>query len=122
MRGSALLALTGDEDYYLDCVRKAVQAGLYLNEWGLWEWEPNSRPHPRFQTTDEPHEKPSLGAMWGSETEADEGRWVRIKAIDEEKILDAIGKEYVPPDQRNMRLMTGKPKPKKRGPVSMKNA
>ncbi|KAF9643593.1 hypothetical protein BDM02DRAFT_3151454 [Thelephora ganbajun] len=119
-RGAVLLALTGDEDYYLDCKRKAVGAGLYLNEWGLWEWEPDSQSLSRFQTSDAPHEKTSLGAMWGSETEADKGRWVPLESFEEEQILNAIGGEYVPPGKRNFRFIVGKTKPR-RNAVSMKN-
>ena len=119
-QGSALLVLTGDEDYYLDCTRKAVQAGLYLNEWGLWEWEPDSQSISRFQTSNAPYEKTSLGAMWGSETEADEGRWVQLETPREEEIMDAIGGEYVPPNKRNFRFMVGKAGAKK-GPVTTDN-
>ena len=119
-QGSALLVLTGDEDYYLDCTRKAVQAGLYLNEWGLWEWEPDSQSISRFQTSNAPYEKTSLGAMWGSETEADEGRWVQLETPREEEIMDAIGGEYVPPNKRNFRFMVGKTGAKK-GPVATDN-
>lgn len=103
-----MLALTGDRDYYLDCKRKAVQAGLYLNEWGLWEWEPDSKSLSRFQTSDAPYKITSLGAIWGSETEADRGRWVRVEATGEEEILNAIGGEYVPPNKRNFGFITGK--------------
>lgn len=113
-RGSALLALTGDWDYYSDCVRKAVRAGLYLDEWGLWRWEPESQSHSRPQTTDAPHEMISLGAMWGSETKADKGRWIRLDSTDEERILNAIGGEYVPPNKRNFGFIM------ERGPTKAK--
>ena len=116
-RGSALLALTGDEDYVLDCTRKAVQAGLYLNEWGLWEWEPDSQSLSRFKTSDAPHAKTSLGAIWGSETEADKGRWVQLETTEEEQVLNAIGVDYVPPNKRNFRFLTGKVKPVQKGRV-----
>ena len=106
-KGAALLALTGDDYYHLDCQRKAIDAGLYLNEWGLWEWEPSPESISRFQTSDAPHVKNSLGAMWGSETEQDEGRWVRPEVVEEEQILDAIGVEYVPPHKRNFRFLVG---------------
>jgi len=112
-RGSALLALTGDEDYYFDCRRRAVQAGLYLNEWGLWEWEPDSQSLSQSETPYTPHEKTSLGAMWGSETEADKGRWVQLETFEEEQILDAVGGEYVPPSKRNFRFIVGKTRPKR---------
>ena len=117
-RGSALLALTGDEDYYLDCRRKAIQAGLYLDEWGLWQWEPNSQSLSRFQTSDAPYKKISLGAMWGSETKADKGRWVQLETIEEEQVLNAIGGEYVPPSRRNFGFIVGKRKPEE-GVVSI---
>jgi len=104
-RASALLALTGDDDYYSHCTKKAVLAGLYLDEWGLWEWEPDSESLSRFQTSGAPHERASLGAMWGSETEADKGRWVQLETSEEEHILEAIGEEYVPPDRRNLRFI-----------------
>jgi len=97
-RGSALLLLTGDGNYYFRCWRKAIQAGLYLNEWGLWKWEPDSRSLSRSKTSDVPH-KISLGALWGSKTEADKGRWVHLES-EEEQILDAIAEEYVPPNKR----------------------
>lgn len=106
-KGAALLVLTGDDYYHLDCQRKAIDAGLYLNEWGLWEWEPSPESISRFQTSDAPHVKNSLGAMWGSETEQDEGRWVRPEVVEEEQILDAIGVEYVPPHKRNFRFLVG---------------
>ena len=102
-------------------MRKAVQAGLYLNEWGLWEWEPDSQSLSRFETSDAPYEKTSLGAMWGSETEADKGRWVKLEAVEEEEILNAIGGEYVPPDRRNFSFISAKKGKKKKRPVSMSN-
>ena len=112
-QGSALLTLTGDKEYVLDCAQKAFQAGLYLNEWGLWEWEPDSQSLSRFQTSDTPHENTTLGALWGSETKADKGRWIRLEAAEEEQVLAAIGGEYVLPEKRNFRFLM---KPKKRGP------
>lgn len=112
-RGAALLALTGDGDFYPDCKRKAFQAGLYLNEWGLWEWEPDPQSLSRFQTSDAPHAKTSLGAIWGSETEEDEGRWIQLDAVEEEQIFEHIGAEYVPPERRNLRLIMEKTRPKK---------
>ena len=115
-----MLATTGDGDYYVDCTRKAVQVGLYLNEWGLWEWEPDSQSLSRFETSDAPYEKTSLGAIWGSETEADEGRWVKLEAV-EEAILNAIGGEYVRPDRRNFSFISAKKGKKKKRPVSMSN-
>jgi DNA polymerase beta len=115
-----LLALTGDEHYYFDCTRKAIQAGLYLNEWGLWQWEPDSKTLSRFQTSDAPHEKTSLGTMWGSEAEMDERRWVRLDTLEEEQILSVIGGEYVPPDKRNFGFIMGQAR-LKRGRVAMKN-
>ena len=102
-------------------MRKAVQAGLYLNEWGLWEWEADSQSLSRFETSDAPYEKTSLGAMWGSETEADQGRWVKLEAVEEEEILNAIGGEYVPPDRRNFSFISAKKGKKKKRPVSMSN-
>ena len=119
-RGTGLLALTGDEEYHLDCKRKAIQAGLYLDEWGVWEWEPDSQSISRFQTSSAPHKKSSLGALWGSETEADEGRWVQLETPDEEQVLNAIGGEYVPPEKRNFRFIVGKKKVKK-DPVAVEN-
>ena len=119
-RGSALLALTGDDDYWYYCKQKAIQVGLYLNEWGLWEWEPDSQSLARFQSSDAPHKKTSLGAMWGSETEADEGRWILLESTEEEQILNTIGVEYAPPDKRNFRFIVAPARPKK-GPVSMMN-
>lgn len=89
-------------------MRKAAQAGLYLNEWGLWEWEPDSQSLSRFKTSDAPHEKTSLGAMWGSETEEDKGRWVQLETTEEEQIMSAIGAEYVPPNKRNFRFLLSK--------------
>jgi len=107
-----MLVLTGDGYYFFACTRKAVQSGLYLNEWGLWEWEPDSQSISRFQTSDAPHEKTSLGAIWGSETEEDKGRWVRLETLEEEQILNTIGGEYVPPKRRNFRFIEGKARPK----------
>jgi len=105
-RGSALITLTGDEDFYLECTRKAIQAGLYLNEWGLWKWEPDSKPLAPFQTSDASREKVSLGVMWGSKTEADKGRWVHLE-FEEEQIFNAIMGEYVPPNERNIKCIRG---------------
>jgi len=105
---SALLALTGDKDYYFYCTQKAVQTGLYLNEWGLWEWEPDSQSLSKFQASDAPHKTTSLGAMWGSETEAEGGRWVQLETPEEEQILQAIGEEYTPPTRRNLRFISGR--------------
>jgi len=59
--------------------------------------------------------------MWGSETEADGGRWIRLESLEEEQILNAIGGEYVPPNKRNFRFIAGRPNHKK-GAVTMKNA
>ena len=114
-RGAALLVLTGDQQYALDCARKALRANLYLNEWGLWEWEPDSQSLARFQTSDAPYEKTTLGAMWGSETKADTGRWVQLETVEEEQVLAAIGQEYVQPEKRNFRFLTeeGRHKAKK---------
>ena len=115
-RGSALFALTGDKEYTLSCARKALKAGLYLNEWGLWEWEPDSQSVSRFETSNAPYENKTLGAMWGSETQADKGRWVQLETVEEEQVLAAIGEEYVPPEKRNFRFITKAEKPKaKRG-------
>lgn len=113
-RGSALLFLTGDEEYVLHCTKKAQKAGLYLNASGLWEWEPDSQSLSRFQTSKEPHEKKTLGAMWGSETEEDKGRWVQLESAEEEQVLAAIGEEHVQPEKRNFGFITegGKRKPK----------
>ena len=66
---------------------------------------PNRKPLSRFQTSDAPHEKTSLGAIWGSETKEDEGHWIRVEAFDEEQILDRIGTKYVPPHKRNFVLI-----------------
>jgi len=111
-RGSALLALTGDEDYLIRCTRKAIQAGFYLNEWGLWKWEPDSKPLSPFQTSDASRERVSLGAMWGSKTEADKGRWVQLE-YEEEEILNAILEEYVPPNKRDIRRTRKRVAPRK---------
>ena len=34
--------------------------------------------------------------MWGSETGRDKGHWVKLEAVEEEQILNAIGGEHVP--------------------------
>ena len=52
-----------------------------------------------------PHKKTSLGAMWGSETEADKGRWVQLETIEEEQLLNAIGWKYIPPSERNFKFL-----------------
>ncbi|KAF9783387.1 hypothetical protein BJ322DRAFT_1070619 [Thelephora terrestris] len=119
-KGATLLALTGDGYYYLDCRRKAVQAMLYLNEWGLWQWEHDEEALAQFQTSDAPFEKNSLGSMWAIDSDGDKGRWVHLECYEEEHILDAIGAEYVPPHKRNFGFIVGK-KPKEGGPVIMKN-
>ena len=113
--GAALLFLTGDEEYFFACARKAAKSGLYLNARGLWEWEPDAQSLSRFKTSDEPYEKSSLGAIWGSESEADKGRWLQLETIEEKQVFDAIGEEYVQPDRRNFSFLVkgGKPKPKK---------
>lgn len=103
-----MLALTGDWSFYFHCKWKAVQAGLYLDEWGLWEWEPDPESHSRFQTSVAPHEKTSLGAIWGSETEKDKGRWIQLDSVQEERILENIGLDYVPPKKRNLRFIISK--------------
>jgi len=70
--------------------------------------------------SDAPYGKTSLGAMRGSGTEADKGRWVKVEAVEEEQILNAIGGEYVPPDKRNFGFISAK-KGKKKRPVSLSN-
>lgn len=106
-----MLALTGDQTFYSDLKRKAVQAGLYINEWGLWEWEPEPESLSRFQSSGAPHKKTSLGAIWGSETEEDKGRWVQLDSVEEERIFEQIGAEYVSPEKRNLRFIEGREKP-----------
>ena len=113
-----MLALTGDGDFYFDCTRKAFKAGLYLNEWGLWQWEPHPDSLSRFQTSDAPHEKTSLGAIWGSETEEDKGRWIQLDAFEEEQIFEHIGAAYVPPKKRNWRFIGEKKSERHRFPVA----
>ena len=107
-----MLALTGDGHFHYDCVRKAIKAGLYLNERGLWEWEPDSQSLARFKTSDAPHKITSLGAIWGSETEEDKGRWIQLDAFEEEQIFESIGAEYVPPEKRNLRFISGEARSK----------
>jgi len=51
--------------------------------------------------------------VWGSETEADKGRWVQLETTEEEQIFDAIGEEYVQPDKRNFHFLVRR---RKRGP------
>ena len=116
-----MLALTGDEYYYFDCRRKAVDDWLYLNEWGLWEWEHDPESHSRTMVSASANEKVSLGEMWGAETEEGKGRWVLLETFEEEQILDTIGAEYVPPERRNFRYIAGNRR-REGGPVVMRNA
>lgn len=108
-----MLALTGDEHYYTECKRKALEAGLYLDEWGLWEWEPDSQSISRFTTSSKSHKKTSLGSVWGSETEEDEGRWIQLEGLEEEWIFDAIGMEHAPPKRRNLAFILAQKKSKR---------
>jgi hypothetical protein len=57
--------------------------------------------------------------MWGSETEADKGRWVQLETTEEEQILNAIGAEFVPPNKRNFRFLPGKVRPPRKERVSL---
>jgi len=41
-RGSGLLALTGDANFFRHLRNKAHKLGLYLNEYGLWKWNPRA--------------------------------------------------------------------------------
>lgn len=50
--------------------------------------------------------------IWGSETEADTGRWVQSE-FEEEQIFDAIMGEYVPPNKRDIMHLREKAKQKK---------
>jgi len=54
--------------------------------------------------------------MWGSETEADKCHWVKLGAVEEEHIMNAIGGGYVPPDKRNFSFISGKGKRTSRYP------
>jgi DNA polymerase beta len=77
-RGSALLALTGDESFYLDIRRRAQKMGMHLNEYGLWRWESNS---------------PSV--------DDDSGHWKLEHVETEQDILQSVGLAWVDPTRRN---------------------
>ena len=40
-KGAAMIQLTGDLDFNIDCRARAQQMGMLLNEYGLWRWTPN---------------------------------------------------------------------------------
>jgi len=80
-KGAALLALTGDRDFFSDIQSRAAKLGMYLNEYGLWKWD----------STDS--------------SSMDRGEWTFIEGRDEEAILKEIGIEYVEPEKRNFSFL-----------------
>ncbi|KIY71669.1 hypothetical protein CYLTODRAFT_486962 [Cylindrobasidium torrendii FP15055 ss-10] len=80
-RGAAMLALTGDAEFWRHLTEQAKRSGLLLNGWGLWKWN-------------------------GKEKE-----WVRVEPDDgsdyltEDAILAHLGHEPVDPGRRNFSFL-----------------
>jgi DNA polymerase beta len=77
-KGAALLALTGDNEFWHDVCTRAARHGLLLNEFGLWRW-----------------------------VDVGEGSWELLCSESEEEIMDHIGMAYVPPEKRNFAFLVG---------------
>lgn len=86
-RGAALLALTGDTTLNREMRSRAVKQGMLLNEYGLWRWQSNGSDAPV------PTEMKDLNGEH-------KGYWELVEAESEEKIMQAIGMEYLEPAQR----------------------
>ncbi|KAI0039779.1 Nucleotidyltransferase [Auriscalpium vulgare] len=88
-RGAALLALTGDRDFYRNARLSAERIGMHLNEFGLW----------RFNSADD---APSDGAAEAN------GFWELIAGETEESILAELDIGWVEPARRNFRFINNK--------------
>ncbi|KAF8644690.1 hypothetical protein AX16_008350 [Volvariella volvacea WC 439] len=87
-RAAALLMLTGNRPFIRDLMVKASKRGLYLNEYGLWRWNP-------IQPIDDA-EDPSR---------VEEGYWELLKTDVEEAIFTELGVEWIDPEKRNSKFL-----------------
>ncbi|KAH7909820.1 hypothetical protein BJ138DRAFT_1154374 [Hygrophoropsis aurantiaca] len=97
-RGAALLALTGDSEFYTELGARASRLGMHLNEFGLWRWEPE-------ESTTEGDVTSSNG----------KGYWAFLQGESESEIMRELGMEYVAPEKRNFGFLNGKASGKGRG-------
>ncbi|KAA1469671.1 Nucleotidyltransferase [Dentipellis sp. KUC8613] len=170
-RGAALLALTGDVDFWRMMRDKAAGLDMHLNEYGLWRWQakPRDGSAPHTPVAAEPASEvqakarapayecdydfddaewagygngyggASAGASGGAskgkgkgtgkgkgkdvekdkargkeaeDAQEENGYWELVESESEERIFDALGMEYVPPERRNFVFLRDKP-PKK---------
>ncbi|KAI0031926.1 hypothetical protein K488DRAFT_36065, partial [Vararia minispora EC-137] len=114
-RPAAMLALTGDEDFYHAARLAAHRQGLYLNEYGLWRWTPASvsaalseaststDPSPLSDASPRQQEidiDPSLAETLPSSPTAP-GTWQLLDTPTEQSLLSSLALGHVPPDRRN---------------------
>ena len=87
-KGAALLALTGDREFNADIRKKAARLGLFLNEFGLWKWIPDT---PLREDADEA-------------TNA-KGYWSFMEGESEAAVLRELDMGYVEPPKRNFAFL-----------------
>ncbi|KAH9947637.1 hypothetical protein B0H21DRAFT_326142 [Amylocystis lapponica] len=88
-RGAALLALTGDTEFNRMLRKRALERGMYLNEFGLWRWQRRDRKAEDRMLAGESEEENSL-----------QGYWELVKAETEMEIFSALEMDYVEPQDR----------------------
>ena len=93
-----MLQLTGDTDFNIDMRKRAHNAGMHLNEYGLWRFHPRNG----ASTAD-------------SEPSEEDGHWELVASETEEDIFSELGISYVEPHKRNFAFITnGTKKPRGR--------
>ncbi|KAF5380714.1 hypothetical protein D9757_007052 [Collybiopsis confluens] len=99
-RASALLFLTGDNEFVRAMRLRASRMGLMLNEFGLWKWGSGAEHNPDLPTHISTVPRRGRGRPQKIPPPAD-GKWILIPTPTESVLLAELGLDYVPPERRN---------------------
>lgn len=95
--GSALLFLTGDNEFHKDLSARAQKLGMLFNHHGLWSWNSSQSESPL----------PNAESQFSVETTND-GYWSLAKSTKEEEIFQELGMDFVDPTKRNFAFVSRK--------------
>ena len=95
--GSALLFLTGDNEFHKDLSTRAQNIGMLFNHHGLWNWNSSQTESPAPNAESQSF----VGTM-------NDGYWSLAKSTTEEEIFQELGMDFVDPTRRNFAFVSGK--------------
>ncbi|KAF9061440.1 hypothetical protein BDP27DRAFT_1235284, partial [Rhodocollybia butyracea] len=108
-RATALMFLTGDNEFVKEMKTRASRMGLFLNEFGLWRWEEGEEGG-EGEEEEVAKPKPQRGRP---PLRKANGTWILIPTDSEADLFAELGTSYVPPEKRNFSYLVNKANKKK---------